>query len=148
MTESQVAAVPGPAANAQPALRPIEVKAVVRHRDGYRCTNCGMTAVEHIERYGRSLDVHRIVPGSEYTVDGSVTLCRPCHGPRPKRAKNQVNKRTIPLGTRVTPDHWRALRLMVAQTRRTDSMELFLALEAWLVQHGFWPLPPTRKAKT
>lgn len=49
-----------------------------------------MTNEEHMERYsGRSLDVHRLVPGSDYTPDGCVTLCRKCHASKPKRPAGQ-----------------------------------------------------------
>lgn len=58
------------------------VKAAVRDRDGLACVDCGCTDKEHRERTSRGLEVHRIVPGSEYTVDGCVTVCRICHGLR------------------------------------------------------------------
>lgn len=59
-----------------------EIKRLVRERDGYKCTQCGMKQKEHIYWFDKQLDVHRLVPGSPYTVDGCVTLCRPCHGPK------------------------------------------------------------------
>jgi hypothetical protein len=66
------------------------IKADVRRRDGHCCTQCGMTNAEHRLRYrGRSLDVHRVIPGSLYTVEGCVTLCRRCHGPQPRRRRGQ-----------------------------------------------------------
>src|ERR1700722_1309752 len=61
-----------------------EIKAFVRYRDGYRCTECGMTDKDHFAKYGKKLDVHRLNPGAEYTVDGCITLCRVCYGPKPK----------------------------------------------------------------
>lgn len=61
-----------------------QIKAAVRERDGYKCTECGMTNFEHILTTGRSLEAHRLVPGSKYTVEGCVTLCRKCHGPKDK----------------------------------------------------------------
>ncbi len=60
-------------------LKVVEIKALVRHRDGYRCTECGMTARQHQRTYGRALEAHRVVPGSKYTVKGCRTLCRGCH---------------------------------------------------------------------
>lgn len=63
----------------------LQTKAAVRARDGFRCTGCGMTNDEHKARYkGKSLHVHRSSPGSEYTVDGCVSLCYVCHGPKPR----------------------------------------------------------------
>jgi hypothetical protein len=66
-----------------------DVKASVRARDGNRCTGCGMTNIEHVERYGRALEVHRKVPGSLYTLEGCTLLCKPCHGPQPRRKKGE-----------------------------------------------------------
>jgi 5-methylcytosine-specific restriction endonuclease McrA len=65
------------------------VKEKVRQRDGYRCTRCGMTNEEHQRLYrnqhgGKSLEVHRLVPGSKYTLEGCVTLCYACHQAFPK----------------------------------------------------------------
>jgi hypothetical protein len=65
-----------------------EIKAAVRKRDKHRCTECGMTRAEHYSEYGRDLEVHRVQPGSPYAVDASCqTLCRRCHGPKPRRRR-------------------------------------------------------------
>ena len=64
--------------------RVLIVKAEVRHRDGHKCTECGMTQEEHLSRYKKSLEVHRLKPRSVYQVDGCVTLCKACHGPKPR----------------------------------------------------------------
>lgn len=69
------------------------IKHAVRARDGFRCTECGMTAEEHVALHGRNLEVHRIVPGSDYTPEGCVTLCRKCHGPKPRSLRNSVGFR-------------------------------------------------------
>ncbi len=58
------------------------IKRLVRKRDGYRCTSCGMTTQEHLEKYDCVLDVHRVVPGSEYAVEGCLTLCQSRHDQR------------------------------------------------------------------
>lgn len=72
------------AAKAGKNLTERTIKEQVRARDNYRCTKCGITQARHVEIYNRILDVHRLTPGSEYTVDGCVTLCQFCHGPQPK----------------------------------------------------------------
>jgi hypothetical protein len=64
----------------------MSVKALVRLRDGNKCVYCGLTDVEHRQRYGKDLHVHRIVPGSVYTLEGCETVCQPCHKQLPKRA--------------------------------------------------------------
>jgi hypothetical protein len=61
-----------------------EIKACVRYRDGFRCRLCGISAKEHCRQTGKNLQVHRILPGSAYCVDGCLTLCQDCHGPQPK----------------------------------------------------------------
>lgn len=63
------------------------LKAIIRQRDGFLCTDCGCTNAEHLKKYGYQLDVHRITPGSEYSMEGCVTLCRQCHGKKPKRRR-------------------------------------------------------------
>lgn len=63
----------------------MDVKETVRERDGYVCVECGMTNEQHIAAYGSSLQVHRKIPGGEYTLDGCETLCIPCHGPKPRK---------------------------------------------------------------
>jgi hypothetical protein len=67
-----------------PHLSPADIKAVVRHRGGYRCVECGMTARQHVRLFGRTLDVHRTLPGEPYSVRTCVSLCRPCHLTKPK----------------------------------------------------------------
>jgi hypothetical protein len=73
------------------------IKSLIRERDGFRCTECGCTQAEHFERFGRDLDVHRITPGSPYSLDEGVcqTLCRVCHGPKPKSPRGSAGFRWI-----------------------------------------------------
>lgn len=61
-----------------------EVRSAVRQRDGRRCTECGMSNEAHVEKYGRSLEVHRLIPGGPYSLGNCVTLCIVCHGPKPR----------------------------------------------------------------
>ncbi len=69
-----------------------DIKALVRARDGFRCVQCGMTNDRHRERYGRQLDVHRTEPGSPYSADGCVTLCKGCHAGQPKRRRGEPDR--------------------------------------------------------
>ena len=57
------------------------VKRAVMERDGYRCRDCGVSKAEL--RPGM-LQVHRMRPGSRYTLKGCIALCIICHGRRPK----------------------------------------------------------------
>lgn len=60
------------------------VKMAARERDGYVCTRCGMTEAAHREKYGTALEVHRLQPGSLYTLAGCATMCRPCNAAGPR----------------------------------------------------------------
>jgi hypothetical protein len=116
----------------------LKIKAAVRARDGHRCTNCGMTDQQHKATFGGSLEVHRISPGSPYTVNGSVTLCKPCHGPKPKSPPGS------PLGkTFILPDELNSrLRELARRHRRKLKVELSIAVEQYLARHNLWPPPP------
>jgi hypothetical protein len=59
----------------------LDIKAAVRQRDGHRCVVCRLGGRTHKKRYGKILEVHRIVPGSNYSIDPGVcvTLCGVCH---------------------------------------------------------------------
>lgn len=61
----------------------VRIKAAVRARDG-RCVKCGVTNEEYLEKRGRSLDVHRTVAGSVYTLDSCQAVCQTCHNQMPK----------------------------------------------------------------
>lgn len=73
----------------QPSKEVLAVKRAVRLRDGNCCSSCGTTEKQHLRRCGRRLEVHRIVPGSLYTEEGCVTLCKRCHADKPKRKRGQ-----------------------------------------------------------
>ena len=53
----------------------------VRGRDGSRCVVCQIDEQTHTKRYGRTLDVHRNEPGSDYSTEPGMctTLCEVCH---------------------------------------------------------------------
>lgn len=69
------------------------VKALVRDRDGYCCTQCKLTNEQHILQTGRQFEVHRVQPGSDYAIDGCITLCKTCHGPQPKSLRGSGNNK-------------------------------------------------------
>jgi hypothetical protein len=124
-------------------LSKVEVKALARHRDGYRCTSCGMSAVEHVRRYGKNLDVHRIVPGSKYSLSGCVTLCRKCHGPQPRRERgHRINsgdgepvKLLMKLSRHVAD--WLGAYVEATRPRPTKRAVVEDALENYFRQKGF-----------
>ena len=117
-----------------PPLPSSSIRALVRHRDGYRCQGCGMTAIEHIEKYGRTLDVHRIVPGSPYTIKGCTALCRTCHGPQPRLKSGDQNSEKITVSP---PKRLRqAIRKLAAKERRKVAQLLVLLVEEAMVTRG------------
>jgi hypothetical protein len=106
-----------------------DVKERVRQRDGYACAECGMTNAAHLERWGKSLEVHRIQPGSEYTDEGCVTLCKTCHGPKPRRPWGSVpkNYRTLTLDAEAAD----VIRALAEAGDRPFRWELEAALRHW-----------------
>lgn len=130
-------------------MTPLEIKTLVRHRDGMKCTQCGMTNDEHFLQYGCRLEVHRLSPGSPYTVDGCVTLCKPCHGPQPRSARYRPGvvapSRRNDLAVKVNTQVVRACRIVAAFRCQTLSEYLseILApiISQDLEQHkrGEWP---------
>jgi Sigma-70, region 4./HNH endonuclease. len=53
----------------------------VLQRDGYRCVRCGMTAEEHMARWGRPITVDHIDKDRTHnSLDNLQTLCLRCHG--------------------------------------------------------------------
>lgn len=58
----------------------------VVERDGFECSECGMSREEHRDRYGFDLHVHHIVPKRKFECDidahkeeNLITLCAQCH---------------------------------------------------------------------
>lgn len=106
---------------------PVDVKAVVRYLSGYRCAKCGKSNEEHFRKTGCQLDVHRLVPGSAYTVEGCVTLCTSCHSGKPKSTpvkRNSIIKGEIDL---------RAEPAWVARVER-QAKRLGVSLSAYIRQ--------------
>lgn len=55
-------------------------------RDNHKCQVCGMSKEEHVEKYGRSLDVHHLKPIKEFDnpkdahyLGNLITVCRKHH---------------------------------------------------------------------
>ena len=124
----------------------VQIKAAVRARDGHRCTGCGMTAAQHHERYGKNLDVHRTIPGSLYTLEGCVTICKRCHGPQPRRKKGQRDQAynyslvAIPLALYEALSRY-AEDKSDEDTDRSISWAGRKAVRQFLEEAGYWPPP-------
>jgi hypothetical protein len=123
----------------------IRIKVAVRARDGNRCLECQMTEAEHQQRWGRALEVHRVVPGSLYSVEPGVcrTLCKNCHGPQPKRPKHTYDlasdaQRVV---CYLPADVFAALQELLAETDRTLTAEIRRAIKSHLVREGALPDP-------
>lgn len=108
------------------------VKKAVRARDGMRCTMCGKTNEQHVAAHGCVLEVHRTTPGSLYTIEGCVTVCRDCHHTLPRRKPGAPDlayptypgRRTY----RLPADLLGQLQKLAAKTRRRPAVEVELAL--------------------
>jgi 5-methylcytosine-specific restriction endonuclease McrA len=91
------------------------IRAAVRQRDGYRCTKCGITEQEHKDRYGvKSLHVHRLVPGSLYSLKGCISLCCVCHGMEPN---GQPGDRDLSYRKARTPEQLSEIARKASQAR-------------------------------
>ena len=122
-----------------PRLNSLDVKALVRFRDGYRCTQCGITAREHVRKHKTTLDVHRLVPGSRYTVKGCVALCRKCHGPQPRSKHGRSGKHVvaIPIELYEAMERYGASQTIPVPPK----IALRYVLRKFLESVGYWPWP-------
>jgi hypothetical protein len=128
-------------------MKPFTVKRLVRERDGYRCVHCGMTVEQHKKLCGRTLDVHRLIPGSVYTVEGCVTVCRGCHYKEPKSPPGTYANGTGTL--RLNPE-WLKLGRKVAKLRRQPFQWFVLSCIADAAQAAGLEVPrgPWHRIKT
>lgn len=116
-------------------VHPVEIKALVRARDDYRCTDCGMSAEEHVRLYRRNLDVHRLVPNSKYTVEGCVTLCKPCHKTKPKSPRGTVRRTMKTMRLPLNQEETAALDALAADMGVSWRVVVQIALNEHLKAH-------------
>ena len=111
-----------------------QVKALVRLRDNNVCTQCGMTAVAHKIAFGRDLEVHRLVPGSVYSLVGCVLLCRLCHKlkPKKKRGTRDLARKGIVCIISVPVELRNAMKALARQHNRKLTGECVTAFQAWI----------------
>lgn len=122
------------------------VKAAARERDGYCCTGCGMTNAEHLKQKGVSLHVHRMKPGSVYTLDGCTTLCNRCHGQAIRRGPGEpeLAVKNPPFQLRLDTMLHKALKRLAERNASDMSEEIRIAVRERLERVGLWPLPPQK----
>ena len=128
-------------------LRPDAIRAIVRFRDGYRCQECGMTSQEHFKRFRRDLEVHRLNPGARYSIKGCITLCRPCHGPKPKSPKGtQLRNGKASLHVYIDPKLHAVVMQLIKEQRMSLTAFVEKVLEEYLTSRGYWPPKPKTAA--
>ena len=118
-----------------------KVKAAVRERDGFRCTKCGVSNEDHLATHGKSLHVHRLTPGSVYTLEGCVTLCIPCHVLEPKRKSGTRDLAYNFCPVRIRPRLAAASRERVVHLAQSFAQYVNDALRMRLESEGRWPPP-------
>ncbi len=118
-----------------------QIKAAVRERDGRRCVECGMSDVEHFSLYGNNLQVHRVVPGSEYSLAPGAcqTLCIPCHGPKPRSRFGVDSSGRVK--RKIDPELLASVLLLSAAIDVDLTMLTETALRLLLNHMGWGPMP-------
>lgn len=76
-----------------------QFREAVRAKYKHRCAACGLTNAAQKSINGRALSIHRVKPGSAYTVAGCVPLCQSCHS----RSHGQARRGNMPVGPVVLP---------------------------------------------
>lgn len=123
----------------------LKIKDEARERDGYKCVDCGMSREDHVGTYGRNLDVHRLLPGSEYTIDGCVTVCFKCHRarhkvlPRAPRGQGRDFARDIRL-VRIREKFAKQLTELAKRNETNFTQEVNRAVREFLESQKLWPL--------
>lgn len=124
-----------------------QIKAIVRERDGMRCTKCGITNDQHFKNHHKSLHVHRTTPGSDYSTEPGVcvTLCFSCHGPEPRREHGQRFKENPKLHRVIRVSKpWHAVLRKLAAKRHQPVLYLLITLAAEAAEkEGVTELPAT-----
>ncbi len=108
-----------------------KTKATVRQRDNHSCVDCGLTAKDYMERNGTLLDVHRLIPGSRYTVDGCVTVCRSCHKLRHSTRKPKRGRLIADVadgGELSQAVHLRAFKMAVEHNRTFTKSDVIMGI--------------------
>jgi hypothetical protein len=119
----------------------VAIKTAVRVRDGMRCTQCGLSNAEHLDLTGKSLHVHRLQPGSPYTLEGCVTLCFSCHATAPKRKRGEPDVEVNGSLVRLNPIFDGPLAALCERNASNATQEVNRALRVLLVREGLWPPP-------
>jgi hypothetical protein len=117
-----------------------QIKAAVRARDG-RCTGCGLSNQEHVALCGRQLHVHRVQPGSPYSLEGCVCLCKNCHAKAPKRKRGKDDLDSRGDMVRMPFDYHKLLKVLSRRHSRSLTAELKLALDDYFQKYGLEPPP-------
>jgi hypothetical protein len=121
-----------------------QIKAAVRARDGH-CTECGLSNQEHVSLCGKQLHVHRVQPGSPYSVEGCVSLCKNCHAKAPKRKCGEDDQDSRGGMVCVKETLAQQADFLCEQNATNLTQEVNRALRELLMREGLWPPPKKEK---